>query len=173
MQAVILKKIPVKEYDELIVCYTKDLGKQVYHAKSILRPTSKQASHLDVLNFVDFSLVEGNGHPIVTSAYCLKAFAGLKSSLPAMSAAYFLLEAFDKIVFEGEQDAQLWDFLLSRLNDYDAVAKTTSGGIKWADAINSSRREMLKVLGYGEDISLEEVANAHFRSLQFARKVIK
>ncbi len=173
MQAVILKKIPVKEYDELVVCYTKDLGKQVYHAKSVLRPTSKQASHLDVLNLVDFSLVQGNGHPIITSAYCLKAFPGLKSSLPALSAAYFLLEAFDRIVFEGEQDTQLWEFLLSRLDEYDFSVKTGKRDIKWEEAIGSSRLELLKVLGYGEDVTLEEVANAHFRSLQFARKVIK
>ena len=33
-QAIILKKIPVREYDELVVCYTKDSGKQVYQAKS-------------------------------------------------------------------------------------------------------------------------------------------
>src|SRR3990167_10175727 len=115
-QAIILKKIPIREYDELIICYTQNTGKQVYQAKSILRPTSKQAGHLDILNLVDFSLVHKNSHPIITSAYCLEAFPRLKSSLPAMVAAFFLLECFDKLIFEGEPDLKLWDFLLSKLN---------------------------------------------------------
>lgn len=170
-QAIILKKIPVREYDELVICYTNDLGKQTYHAKSVLRPTSKQASHLDILNLVDFSLVHGNGHPIVTSAYCLKSFSDLKSDLKAIAAAYFLIECFDKLVFEGEPDAKLWDFLRSELETYNSLAN--SGDTDWASVISSSRRKLLKTLGYIENLPIEELANAQFKSLQFARRVIK
>lgn len=180
-QAVILKKIPIREYDELIICYTKDEGKQVYQAKSILRPTSKQAGHLDVLNLVDFSLVHKNssprfssggaGHPIITSAYCLEAFPYLKSSLSAISAAYFLLECFDKLVFENEPDPKLWDFLLTKLrvyNDQYMVPVYT-----WAPCIEASRRELLRILGYDPSMPIEHLTNAQFKSLQFAREVIR
>ena len=118
-QAVILKKMPMREYDELVICYTKDAGKQTYQEKSILRPSSKQAGHLDILNLVDFSLVHKNSHPIITSAYCLEPFSRLKSSLPAMATAFFLLECFDKLVFEGEADMRLWEFFLSQLKTCD------------------------------------------------------
>src|SRR3989344_9022419 len=110
MKAVIIKKIPIREYNELIVCYTQEEGKQAYQAKSILRPNSKQAGHLDVLNLVDFNLVLGNGHPIITSAYCLDAFSSLKTSLGAMSVAFFILELFDRAVMEGQTDDKLWNF---------------------------------------------------------------
>jgi len=170
-QAIILKKIPIREYDELVVCYTKDAGKQTYQAKSVLRPGSKQAGHLDILNLADFSLVEKNSHPIITSAYCLEAFRNLKSSLPALAAAYFLLECFDKLVFEGEPDAELWDFLYSRLSEYDALAGKR--GINWPSVINSSRGKLLDTLGYDKQSSLESLAGASFKSLQFAHRVLK
>ena len=170
-QAIILKKIPVREYDELVVCYTKDSGKQVYQAKSILRPSSKQAGHLDILNLVDFSLVQKNSHPIITSSYCLNTFRDLKSSLPALAAAYFLLECFDKLVFEGEPDPKLWDFLHSHLRRYNQLAQEGRAG--WPIVIRSTREGLLKVMGYDSTLPIEQLANACFKSLQFARRVVK
>ncbi len=170
-QAIILKKIPVREYDELVVCFTKDSGKQVYQAKSILRPSSKQAGHLDILNLVDFSLVQKNSHPIITSSYCLDTFRDLKSSLPALAAAYFLLECFDKLVFEGEPDLKLWDFLHSHLCEYNRLAR--KGRANWPMVIKLTRESLLKVMGYDSTLPIEQLANANFKSLQFARRVVK
>jgi hypothetical protein len=179
-QAIILKKIPVREYDELVVCYTKDAGKQVYQAKSILRPSSKQAGHLDILNLVDFSLVQKNSHPIITSSYCLDTFRNLKSSLPALAAAYFLLECFDKLVFEGESDPELWDFLHSHLCEYNRLAlghsqtgEAQKGRVNWPVIIKLTREDLLKVMGYDPALPIEQLANAHFKSLQFARRVLR
>ncbi|OGN04463.1 MAG: DNA repair protein RecO [Candidatus Yanofskybacteria bacterium RIFCSPHIGHO2_01_FULL_44_17] len=176
--AIILKKIPIREYDELIICYTQNTGKQVYQAKSILRPTSKQAGHLDVLNLVDFSLVHKNSHPIITSAYCIDAFSQLKSSLPAMSVAYFLLECFDKLVFENEPDQKLWDFLVSQIKYYDEKAHMLTNlaharFVSIDTMITAARQELLKILGYDPGMPIEHLANTQFKSLQFAREVLR
>jgi len=180
MQAIILKKIPIREYDELVICYTKDAGKQVYQAKSVLLPTSKQAGHLDILNLVDFLLVHKNSHPIITSAYCLEVFPDLKSSLPAMAAAFFLLECFDKLIFENEPDPKLWDFLLMKLQNYNNLPRAAlgnrgrpSGFSDWQNLIANTRQELLKILGYDQSIPIEHLANSQFKSLQFARQVIE
>ncbi len=167
----ILKKIPVKEYDEILICYTEESGKQLYQAKSILRPTSKQASHLNILSLVDFSLVHKNSNPIITSAYCLESFYNMKSSLKAMSAAFFLLECFDKLVFEGEADLKLWNFLTDRLYLYNKLAEDRN--TDWAEVIGATRRGILQILGYDLSQSLEQLANSRFNSLQFAHKVLK
>lgn len=176
-QAVILKKIAIREYDELIICYTKDSGKQIYQAKGILRSTSKQAGHLDILNLVDFSLVHKNSHSIITSAYCLEAFPQVKVSLPAMSAAYFLLECFDKLIFENEPDPKLWDFFIGQLRIYNNLPRATLGNrgwpSGWASLITNTRQELLKTLGYNLNYPIEQLANSEFRSLQFARSVVK
>lgn len=169
-QAIILKKIPIREYDQLIICYTRESGKQVYQAKSILLPISKQAGHLEALNLVDFSLVHKNSHPIITSAHSLESFRRLKSSLSAMAAAHFLLECFDKLVFEGDSDHKLWDFLLTRLELYNSVDVS---GKNLAEVIISTKRSLLQILGYDSEHPIEQLANSKFRSLQFARSVVR
>src|SRR3989338_9978242 len=102
-QAIILKKVPLKEDDELIMCYTRDFGKQRYRAKSSTLAHSKQGTHLDVLNHIEFSLVEGKHSPIIASAASIATFPRIKSSLPGLSAAYVLLECFEKLVYEDQE----------------------------------------------------------------------
>jgi DNA repair protein RecO (recombination protein O) len=170
-QAIILKKIPIREYDELIVCYTEHAGKQTYQAKSVLRHTSKQASHLDLLNLADFSLISGNGHAIITSAHSLRAYHKLKSNLRAMAVAFFILESFDKLIFEGEPDKKLWDFLQSSLEKIDELAGKKYA--RWASAFETVRKELLDVLGYDPSEGIENIAGRRFKSLHFARKVIR
>jgi DNA repair protein RecO len=178
-QAIILKKIPIREYDELVVCYTRNSGKQTYQAKSIRRHTSKQASHLDLLNLVDFTLVHPkgsirdlavNGHSIITQAYSLRTFSNLKSCLPATAAAFLILETFDKLVFESQPDLQLWNLLVDKLEKFDILAGQISAD--WPVIIDTTRKELLQTLGYDEFSSLEELANCRFHSLQFAKKVV-
>lgn len=163
MKAVIIKKIPIREYNELVVCYTQEAGKQAYQAKSILRPTSKQAGHLDVLNLVDFNLVLGNGHPIITSAYCLDAFSLLKSSLGATSVAFFILELFDKAVLEGQSDDKLWDFMGSRLSRLNELASLDN--INWQNELAQVRKSAMETMGYGVNADPEFVFGRRFKSL--------
>ncbi len=170
IQAVVLKKIPIKEHDALIVCYTQDAGKQVYHAKSILRASSKQASHLDVLNRVEFSLAESKQMPIVISSLCVEPYRALKASLPALAISYFLLECFDKLVFEAEADERLWQFLcgqLTRLNELDAHQTD------WSRHLEQTQAELMEVMGYHRDVSLETIHPTAFNSLQFLQSVVR
>jgi DNA repair protein RecO len=178
-QAIILKKIPIREYDELVVCYTRHAGKQTYQAKSIRRHTSKQASHLDLLNLVDFTLVHPkgsirdlavNGHSIITQAYSLRTFNNLKSNLLAMATAFFVLETFDKLVFESQPDLQLWNMLTGQIEKLDILANQDL--THWPSIIDETRKEILQTLGYDEFTSIEDLANCHFHSLQFVKTVI-
>ncbi len=169
MQAIILKKIPIKEYDELVICYTPDFGKATYVAKSVLRPTSKQASHLDILTLVDFELVQKNHLPIITNAYSLNNFGYLKSSLPAVAVANYVLEVFNKFVFENDPDLKLWQFLNNRLTGLDELA--TKSMIDWKTELADTQKEIMEVLGYNETINMEDIVQSHLSSLDFAREI--
>ncbi len=86
-----------------------------------------------------------------------------------MAAAFFLLECFDKLIFEGEPDSKLWDFLLAQLHIYNSrsLAKTD-----WSELIAITRHEILKTLGYDPSIPVEYLANTQFKSSQFITKVL-
>lgn len=145
-QAIIIKKTPIREHDELIMCYTRDHGKQRYVAKSSILARSKQGSHLDVLNHIEFNIVEGKHHPIIASAHAINTFPEIKSSLTKLANAFFILECFDKLVYENEKDDQLWEFLKSGSCDRDALIAT---------------------LGYHNTTTIAELTPAYFTSLQF------
>src|SRR3989338_435181 len=171
IQAIVIKKVPVRESDELVICYTRDAGKQVYHAKNVATHKSVQRSHLDILNHVEFSTVQGNGHPIIASAYCLDGFPRLKSSLPALGASFFMLEYFDKLIFEGEEDSALWDCLVTTLERYDRYAGLAA--VKWADEFRTTYEYLMRTLGHHAESNAEELAHAYLNSLQFFRTVVR
>jgi len=161
-RAIILKKLPLREDDELVVCYTRDHGKQRYMAKSSLKADSLQGSHLDILNEVEFRVVEGRINNIIASAQAIRVFPRLKASLPSLAIAYLVLEAFDMLVYENEADTALWNFLINTLNELD----TGKGDAMAIEA------ELVRVLGYHTSQRLEDIMHKPSLSLQFLKSVV-
>ena len=116
-KAIVIKKQNTNEYDQLVTCYTEELGKIVAIAKSILKKTSLQSMHLDVLNLVEFDLIEGRAWPIIASAQSEDAYLPIKDSIRKFSVASFFLDVIDKIIFENERDAGMWSFLISNFKE--------------------------------------------------------
>ena len=149
-QAIIIKKTPIREHDELIMCYTRDHGKQRYVAKSSILARSKQGHHLDILNHVEFNIIEGKHNAIIASAHAINTFSEIKSSLARLANAFFILECFDKLVYENEKDNQLWEFLRSGSCD---------------------RAELISILGYHHSTQIHDLTPEYFTSLQFLASI--
>src|SRR3989344_801170 len=118
-RAIILKKQNANEYDQLVSCYTEELGKVTAIAKSVLKPNSIQAMHLDLFNLVDFDLINGRAMPIITGTQAEQTYLNLKKDLPRLASAYFFAEVADRLFFEYQKDEELWNFfnaLLEELN---------------------------------------------------------
>src|SRR3989344_1266426 len=118
-KAIIIKKENTNEYDQWVTCYTEEFGKIKAIAKSILKPNSIQALHLDNFNLAEFDLINGRGMPIITGAQVIDSFGGIKSSFAKTVIAYFFAEAIDKMIFENDKDEKLWSFLVSFLKKLD------------------------------------------------------
>ncbi len=141
-QAVIIKKQNTNEYDQLITCYTQELGKITAIAKSILKHSSVQAMHLDVLNLVEFDLISGRAMPIITGAQCINSHRQIKQSLSAFASAQFFMEVLDKIIFDGEKDASLWGFVTGILEKLELNPANP------LPVFRNGQVELLKLLGY-------------------------
>ena len=173
--ALVLKKTPIREYDELITCYTELFGKRVFQAKSILRPTSKQAPHVGVFNLLDCSTVSSSngGWPIMTSAMALQTYPSLKSNLAALASGYFFLEVIDMAIFENQPDLDLWKFILSELGRLEKLAtKNASENVNWLANLRGRQSELAALLGYSSPTQLEEIVGSPFRSLHLLNKVL-
>ena len=141
-KAIIIKKQNTNEYDQWVTCYTEEFGKLKTVAKSILKPSSVQALHLDIFNLVEFELINGRGMPIVTGAQAVNSYSGIKSSLVRTAVAYFFVEVLDKMVFENDKDDDLWFFLVSFFEDLD---KNDSDSLA---LLHRGQVRLLDILGY-------------------------
>jgi len=148
-KAIIIKKQNTNEYDQWVTCYTEEFGKLKTVAKSILKPSSIQALHLDVFNLVEFDLINGRGLPIITGAQVIDPFRGVKNSFAKTAVAYFFAEAIDKMVFENDKDEELWSFLVSFLGELNSMNSMRFNLIEnLIELLRRGQVQLLDVLGY-------------------------
>ncbi len=171
-RAIILKKQNTNEYDQLVGCYTQELGKMTALAKSILKKNSIQAMHLDLFNLVEFELVNGNSFPIITGAQVENTHLKLKSSIKNISAAFTIGDYIDKVVFDYLRDDELWEFLINVLKKLDSDDNDIGKTLK------DNQEKLLKILGYHTEIKnqttvldlnyvFEQIAGRPLKSIKF------
>ncbi|OGM96275.1 MAG: DNA repair protein RecO [Candidatus Yanofskybacteria bacterium RIFCSPHIGHO2_02_FULL_38_22b] len=149
-KAIIIKKQNTNEYDQLVTCYTEEFGKVTAIAKSVLKPSSIQAMHLDLFNLVEFELVSGRGMPIITGAQVEQTQTNLKTNLPNLAIAYFFVETIDKLAFEYQKDEELWEFLLTTLEELDNDGHHRCDGAH--RYLKEKQLEFLNILGHAPNL---------------------
>jgi len=179
-----LKKQNTNEYDQFVTCYTQEFGKLTAIAKSILKYNSIQAMHLDVLNLVEFELINGKAMPIIAGAQSENSYRDLKSSIPSLAVAHFFSEVIDKMVPELEKDEQLWNFttnLFDKLNRFEPSLTflrqkqfTLLGLLGYSPEVTISVSFNLNRPGFTMlDDTFEYNAGFRLKSLNFLHSVLK
>lgn len=146
-RAIVIKKQSTNEYDQFVTCYTQEFGKVAAIAKSILKPTSIQAMHLDVLNLVEFELINGRAMPIIAGAQSENSYRDLKSSIPSLAVAFFFSEVIDKMVPELEKDEKLWSFMIDLLEKLNRFEPSLT-------FLRQKQFTLLGLLGYSPEIAV-------------------
>ncbi|HXK37352.1 MAG TPA: DNA repair protein RecO [Candidatus Paceibacterota bacterium] len=143
-EAVVIRTLPLREYDRLAVLYSRDLGRTAAIARGALRPTSRQGIALDDGNLIRCHLVPGRtGIALMTGAQAQRSWANCKRVPLAWAIASFFLEVVDAVVYDGQPDEALWDTLTSILADLDA------GSDEPLATLRRGQVQLLEVLGYG------------------------
>ena len=156
-RAIVIKRQPTREFDQLVTCYSQDFGKLTAVAKSSLKIDSIQGRHLDTFNVVTFDLITGRSGPIITGAQCEQSYSQLKASLAKTGAGAFFLEVINRVAYEQQRDEKLWNFLLETLNELEHLDHHALES--W---FRSRQREFLTVLGYTAEQPDERSLDSHF-----------
>lgn len=144
IEAVVIRKIPVREHDQMVVLYTKEMGKLTAIAKGSMRARSTQALAIDEGNVIRCELVAGRSGPIMTGAQVVRAFSSAKGTVAGWAAAQFFLQVVSAAVYDEQPDAHLWACICDALHEMDATPR--------AELLGAFRRQqaaVLEVLGYG------------------------
>src|SRR3989338_6746134 len=146
-RAIIIKKQNTNEYDQFVTCYTQEFGKLTAIAKSVLKPSSIQAMHLDTLNLVEFELINGKAMQIIAGAQSENSYRDTKSSIPSLAVAHFFSEVIDKMVTELEKDEKLWNFLANLFDDLNRFEPSLT-------FLRQKQFTLLGLLGYSPEVAV-------------------
>jgi len=138
---IIIKKSRNRENDQLLVVYTKELGKIMVTARGSQKITSRRLGSLDTLNYV--SLVVRENHPFFSlkEVSLISSLQTLKTDYQKKRRLLYILEIVDKLTSFGQPDEPLYRFLKKFLvtNGTDSLNE---------DGLFQLTLELLEILGY-------------------------
>jgi len=114
-EAIIIKKTRLGEADSILTLYTPHLGKIQGFAKSLRKPKSKLAGHLELLTHSLVSLARGRNLDTIIGSQTINSFLPLKSDLVLTSHALYAIELVDQFTAEHIEDYPLFQLLLETM----------------------------------------------------------
>ena len=114
-EAIIIKKTKLGEADSILTLYTPHLGKIQGFAKSLRKPKSKLAGHLELLTHSQVSLARGRNLDTITGSQTISSFLPLKSDLWLTSCALYAVELIDQFTADHVENYPLFQLLLETL----------------------------------------------------------
>ena len=117
--AIILKKQPYREGDEIITLFTKEQGKVRVLAKSVKSAKSKLQQKLQALFLVEI-IVTQSTFPKVMGAEPLKVFGRMRENLQAMKMAFYAMELVLKLTADEQKNELLFNLLQKFLEFLDS-----------------------------------------------------
>ncbi|MFC1957826.1 DNA repair protein RecO [Chloroflexota bacterium] len=114
-EAIIIKKTRLGEADSILTLYTPHLGKIQGFAKSLRKPKSKLAGHLELLTYSLVSLARGRNLDTITGSQNIDSFLPLKSDLQLTSYALYATELVNQFTAEHIENHPLFQLLLETM----------------------------------------------------------
>jgi DNA repair protein RecO (recombination protein O) len=116
-EAVIIKKTKLGEADSILTLYTPDLGKIQGFAKSLRRPRSKMAGHLELLTHSKVSLARGRNLDTITGGQTITSFLPLKRDLWLTSYGLYVIELVNQFTADHVENPALFRLLLDTMHN--------------------------------------------------------
>ena len=110
-EAIIIKKTKLGEADSILTLYTPHLGKIQGFAKSLRKPRSKLAGHLELLTHSLVSLARGRNLDTITGSQTINSFLPLKSDLWLSSCALYVIELVNQFTADHIENQPLFRLL--------------------------------------------------------------
>jgi DNA repair protein RecO (recombination protein O) len=115
-EAIVIKKTKLGEADSILTFFTPRLGKIQGFAKSLRKPKSKMAGHLELLTYSTVSLARGRGNiDTITGAQTINAFMPVKNDLWLTSCGLYVAELVHQFTAEHQENYLLFRLMVETL----------------------------------------------------------
>jgi len=115
-QGIVLARQNFFEADRILTIFSKDYGKVRLLARGVRKPESRKRGHIEVFNYIKFSVVRGRSLDILSEVETIVSFNLLRNDLRKMSVFYFLAEAITRLTRDGEKNERLLNLILVSFN---------------------------------------------------------
>jgi DNA repair protein RecO (recombination protein O) len=115
-EAIVIKKTKLGEADSILTFFTPHLGKIQGFAKSLRKPKSKMAGHLELLTHSAVSFTRGRNLDTIVGAQTINAFIPLKNDLWLTSCGLYVAELVHQFTAEHQENYSLFQLMLETLD---------------------------------------------------------
>jgi DNA repair protein RecO (recombination protein O) len=114
-EAIVIRKTRLGEADSILTFFTPHLGKIQGFAKSLRKPKSKMAGHLEMLTHSQVSFSRGRNLDTITGAQTVNAFMPLKNDLWLTSCGLYIAELVNQFTAEHQENEPLFQLTIETL----------------------------------------------------------
>jgi DNA repair protein RecO (recombination protein O) len=114
-EAVVIKKTKLGEADSILTFFTPHLGKIQGFARSLRKPRSKLAGHLELLTHSQVSFARGRNIDTITGSQTINSFLPLKSDLWLTSCGLYVAELVNQFTADHQENFSLFRLTLETL----------------------------------------------------------
>lgn len=120
LTGIVLKTVPIGEYDRRVVILTKERGKISAFAKGARRPNSRLVAAASPFAFGEFKIYEGRTSYNIAEADIRNYFEGLREDFAAACYGMYFLEVADYYTRENNEETQMLKLLYQSLRALSA-----------------------------------------------------
>ncbi len=128
-EAIVIKKTKLGEADTILTFFTPHLGKIQGFAKSLRKPKSKMAGHLELLTHSQVSFARGKNLDTLIGSQTINAFLPMKNDLWLTSCGLYIAELVNQFTAEHQEHRTLFYLILETLehlcreNNHDLILR--------------------------------------------------
>ena len=150
-QGFVLKKIDLREADQVFVIYAEDFGKIEVLGRGIRKIKSKIKPGIDLFYLSEIDFVQGKKQKTLIGATAIEKFKNIRNSPEKLAIVYKIVNVADDLINGQEQDGGIWNLLrevFDKLNNSDfnvqsSMFKVIHYYFFW---------NLLSILGYKSDL---------------------
>lgn len=134
----VVKRVNLGEADRFLTLFTQNNGKIEVLAKGVRKITSKRASHIELLNLINFNSIQGKKNLILTEVQMVDSFEEKRVTLQQCEVIFLVCELIERLCPFGAVNYELF----SHVKDFLDIGDFSK------EALLTFETEMLVQLGF-------------------------
>lgn len=115
VRGLVVREVPVGEYDKLLTIITEELGRVVVSGKAVRSLKSKHMPATQMFCFSHFTIRKSHGYYYISDSALIESFYALRLDLDRLALASYICDVAAELALEGEADEELLRLTLNTL----------------------------------------------------------